>query len=654
MTRRASYGLLIALTLATFLPVRLFDFVTFDDPAYIYKNPYVEKGLTWKGIQWALTADLTFDSPSSDHWQPVTWIWRMLEVELFGLRPSFHHLVNLALHLANVLLLFEVLRRMTRDHWRSTLVAAIFAVHPLHVEAVAWVTALKDVLSGFFWMLTLWAYLRYTAQRTPLRYVLVLFLTVLTMMSKPIAMTLPFILILMDVWPLRRIPVFSMPSKAWWMEKIPLLALSATSATIAFLAQREHFQSALSPGAMVLSLGYYVCKSIVPTGLCVWHPAWEHPPLVPTVASALLLALITTVAIHQRKTLPHLLTGWIWFIITLLPVLSLKEVAWAERFTYLPLIGLGIMAAWSLPTWKDLRGRNRNVLALGTAGVMGLFVFLSRQQLTFWSDSVSLYEHALAVTPNNYWIHNSLGVVWAQSKDYTRAENHFREAIHVRPGHAQSYWNFGNMLMDTHRFDEAIIQYRKAFELTPGDSEIAASLGSAYSAKGQMTKAIETYRAALALNPKSIKASCELGVLYVQLGKIEEGMDLYRHALQVEPENAALCNNMGNALLQKGNFDEAAQYYRQARISAPELASVRNNLGTALMLGGKFEDAIEVFQETLRRNPTDGRARYNLATCYLRTNQPGEARAELERTAAMTASPFARQAAEDLHHWDKK
>ncbi len=656
MMRRVCYGLLIALTLLTFEPVRSFDFITFDDPAYVSNNPFIEHGLTWKGIRWAFTAGLTFDSPNSDHWQPVTWLCRMIEVEFFGLNPRAHHVVNLFFHLANTLLLYEALRRMTRDDVRSAFVAALFAIHPLHVEAVAWITALKDVLSGFFWMLTLLSYVRYTALRSPPRYMAVIAFTLLTMMSKPIGMTLPLVLILMDFWPLQRAPFIArdgLPLRAWLMEKIPLLVLAAFSAAIALRAQSDHLKTSLNPAAMAFSLATYVIKSIVPTQLCVWHPAIDQVSLLPAVAAAALLILISGVAIREHSRHPHLLVGWGWFLVTLLPVLSLKEISWAERFTYLPLIGLGIMVAWSLPAWNVICGARRAALGVSMAAVALIFAAASHHQVGFWRDSVSLYERALKVTRDNFWIHNSLGVVLSQQKDYTGAEKHFREAIAIQPAQVQSYWNYGNMLMDEQRVDDAIQEYQQAVSLAPNNADMATSLGSAYSAKNQIAKAIEQYRKALKINPMSIKAACELGVIFVQLGKIEDGIQFYRTALRVEPDNAALCNNMGNALLKQSKFDEAASYYRQALTSAPDLLSVRDNLGTALLFGEKIEEAIQTFKAVIQLNPGDARAHYNLAICYLRMGQLEEARLELQKTVLLTPSPFAEQAREDLLQWQK-
>jgi len=648
MTRRACLALLTALILLTFWPVHRADFVTFDDPAYVYQNPFIAHGLTWKGIQWAFQAGLTLHTSNSDHWQPVTWIFRMLEITFFGLHPVPHHVINVMLHLANTLLLFEVLRRMLQETFCSFWVAAIFAIHPMHVEAVAWVTALKDVLSGFFWMLCLWSWCRYAAHRSVPRYLAMLLFLLLTIMSKPIGMVLPFILILLDFWPLRRMPPLHLSWRTWLLEKIPLLVISILSALIALHAQGEHLRPSLHLGAVALSIVVYLWKCIVPLGLSVWHPAWKQISLTASIASIAFVLFISILVMGQRRARPHLLTGWFWFLITLLPVLSLREVAWAERYSYLPMIGLGMMAAWSLPE----AARRKN----GTAALAVLVLILAcaaRHQTRFWRDSVTLYERALAVAPDDFWIHNSLGVVWTQKKDYPQAERHFREAVRVQPDHATTYWNYGNMLMEARRPDEAIEQYQKAATLAPHNADMLASLASAYSAKGQLAKAVEQYRHALQIDPRSVKAACELGAIDTQLGNPDEAIQLYLKALEAEPENAALCNNMGNALLQQEKYKEAARYYLMAIAAAPALTSVRDNLGTALLFAGHIDEAIRVFRTSLKRDPNDVRAHYNLATCLIRSSEMEEGRDELEKAAALGPSPFADQARKDLQQGSK-
>jgi protein O-mannosyl-transferase len=450
---------LVLLTLAVYLPVLTHGFIRFDDPVYVTRNPWVQAGLTWDGIAWAFTANV------ASNWHPLTLLSHMLDCELFGMDPLGHHLTSLLLHTASVVLLFEALRLMTGALWRSAAVAALFAIHPTHVESVAWIAERKDVLSGFFWMLTLLAWAFYVRQPSRKRYAVVALSLAAGLLSKPMVVTLPFVLLLLDVWPLGR--------KIRVKEKLPLFALAAASCVVTVIAQSgaigmaSQFPLRLRLANAVLSYVAYLGKTLVPSRLAVFYPMPTEFPAWKVVGAALLLVLLTVLALRAAR---YVTVGWLWFLGTLVPVIGIVQVggqAMADRYTYLPTIGLFLIAVWGLPripVWIPIL----LALAIGT-----------RLQLRHWQDSESLFRHAAAVTEGNFIAHLNLAQIHAERGERGPALEHFRKTLEIRPGMWQAQASLGNTLRRWGRPDKALPHLRNAVRLRPNDPRLRRALAEA-------------------------------------------------------------------------------------------------------------------------------------------------------------------------------
>jgi tetratricopeptide (TPR) repeat protein len=476
MSRGLNPRLLLALlTLITFLPVLTHGFVRLDDPQYVTRNPHVQAGITGEGLAWALTANV------SSNWHPLTLLSHMLDCELFGLDPLGHHLTSLLLHTANVLLLFEVLRRMTGSAGRSAMVAALFGLHPTHVESVAWIAERKDLLAGLFWILAMGAWERYVRQPTRDRYGWVAACFVLGLLSKPMAVTLPFVLLLMDVWPLRRAERWSVLLR----EKLPLFGLAAVSCAITLFAQSSALISAqgfpigLRLANAAFSYVRYLGKTIVPRRLAVFYPMPAEFPAWKVAAAVLLLGALSALAVLVYRRAPYVLVGWLWFLGTLVPVIGLVQVggqSMADRYTYLPSIGLFLIAVWGT---SDLLGSRKHAkLALAAVLLLALAVG-ARRQLAVWKDSETLFRHAAAVTDRNYLAHLNLGQILAERGERGPALAEMRTALSIRPGMWQIHASLGQTLRRWGRTAEAIPYLRRAVQLRPDNARLRRSLAEA-------------------------------------------------------------------------------------------------------------------------------------------------------------------------------
>jgi tetratricopeptide (TPR) repeat protein len=522
--------LLAAVTLLVYWPVWNHGFVNFDDGAYVSQNPVVQAGLTWPGVKWAFT---TFHSAN---WHPVTWLSHMLDCELFGLDPGGHHLANVLFHAINAVLLFLFLFRTTQALWPSALAAALFAWHPLRVESVAWAAERKDVLCAFFFLLTLRTYCRYAQKRSKvesrepraapgaaaldlrpstLDYGLALFFFALGLMSKPMLVTLPFVLLLLDYWPLQRVPGFEF-GKAQWsrllLEKGPFLALAAASCVVTFVAQQRaesvltlqhhplpfRLENALTSGAA------YVLKTLWPVNLAVLYPFPKQIPPAQWATATVLLASITGLIWRARRRQPYLLTGWLWFLGMLVPVIGLVQVgvqAMADRYTYLPHIGLFMAAAFGL---ADLAARLRlKPAALVPAGgiVLAGCLAATANQLRFWHDGVALFGHAVAVTADNPVARNNLGVVLDLAGRPQEAIGQYQEALRLQPDYVLAHNNLALVLAQTRRAPEAIQHLRETLRLRPDYPEPHFNLGLVLLREGQLDEAVAHFQKALELRP---------------------------------------------------------------------------------------------------------------------------------------------------------
>jgi hypothetical protein len=494
----------------------------------------VARGLTLKGIVWAF-------SFHAFNWHPLTWLSHMLDCQLYGLHPWGHHLTNVLLHTATVIALFLLLRQMTGALWRSAFVAAVFAIHPLRVESVAWVAERKDVLSGLFFMLTIGAYVRFARRPwSPVRYGIVVLLFALGLMCKPMLVTLPLVLLLLDYWPLHR----AESARRLVLEKLPLLALSAAASAATLLAQHAGIQSGGSfslpyrLGNALVSYMVYLGQIIYPAGLAVLYPYPRHGnPLWEVALAGMLLAGISVIAWAGRRTRPWLLMGWVWYLVMLLPVAGIIHVgehAHADRFTYLPQIGIYVVVTWLVAQWRV----SHVVLGGLMTGVLAVLMVSAWQQTAYWQNSETLWTRALACTTGN----------------------------------AMAHWALGDVLRKKEKLDDAIAQYEMALEIDSRSMEAHNNLGIALAEKGSVDKAIAQYQMALQINPNYAEAYNNFGIALVKKGSLDEAIAQYQKALQINPNYAEAHNNLGIALRQKGRVDEAIIHYQMALQINPNYA----------------------------------------------------------------------------------
>lgn len=549
-------GVLLA-TVVVFFPIGNHQFITYDGEAYVTKNEFVRAGLSRDGIVWAFSTFYT------GNWHPLTWLSHMVDSELYGLSPAGHHWTNLVLHLTSTALLFGLLRRMTRAAGRSAMVAALFAVHPLHVESVAWIAERKDVLSTVFMMLTLWAYVWYTERPGLGRYALIVLALGLGLLAKAMLVTLPFLLLLLDYWPLGRMPNgtrvsslnkeerrrdwISRVAGAWPLvrEKVPLLGMAAAVSVVTLMAQRadgsvgslDQFPLGERIANATISYATYLAKTVWPTDLAVFYPyAPERLSPVRLIGAAVLLAGISSWSVLTARRTPYVVVGWCWYVGTLVPVIGLVQVgqqAMADRYTYVPLIGIFIIAVWTV---SDLGKRLRCpgiALSVAPVGVIAVLMILARAQVRLWSDDMTLFQHALAVTKRNHVAHYMVAGELMTRGDRQGALTHYAAAVEFKPDWAAARNNLAILLEEQGRVDEAIEQYRLAVHYTPRYALAHNNLAVLLARKGRYTEAVLYYETALRIDPALADAHRNLGLLLLQQGRIEEAA---RHLFHTSDE----------------------------------------------------------------------------------------------------------------------
>jgi tetratricopeptide (TPR) repeat protein len=596
---------LTALCIAVFAALRNYDFVYFDDPKYVTENPVVRAGLTSSGVIWALTTG------TDANWFPLTWLSHMADVELYGIHAGGHHVTNLVLHVMSCLLLFSVLLWMTGRLGRSAFVAGLFAIHPLHVESVAWIAERKDMLSTFFWMLTLCAYVWYTRRPGPRRYMAVVLFFAAGLMSKPMVVTLPFVLLLLDYWPLER---KSLPFTQLLKEKIPLLVLALASSIVTFIVQRkggavgalDEYPLVLRIGNALVSYVAYVGKMLWPSRLAAFYPYPESVSGGRLVGAIVILTAVSVMVMRGRRKYPYLLTGWLWYLGTLVPVIGLIQVgnqAMADRYTYVPLIGLFIIAAWGA---HDVIGRlriGRVGLPVAAAVVIAACAIVARAQVQHWRNSTALWTHALRVTDDNYLAHNNLGLAFVEAGKVDEAIAQYNEALRLRPNYATARSNLAAALSKQGKNTEAISSLTEALRRKPGFADAHVNLGAALTQEGRFDEAIAEYREALRLKPDNAQAHANLGVALARQGKVDEAIAEYNESLKYKPDAAEVHNDLGWALGSRGRLDEAVAQYREAIRLKPDFERARVNLGMTLANQDKSEEALAAFMEVLKINP---------------------------------------------------
>ncbi len=649
----AAIGLLLALvTFALFWPAVGHEFINYDDHEYVAANLRVQAGLTPQGVGWA------FRTTHTGNWHPLTWLSLMLDTSLFGRSPAGYHFTNILLHAANAALLFALLRLATGSLWRSAIVAALFAWHPLHVESVAWIAERKDVLCAFFGFFSLLFYVRYAQSQIANRksqivnYALSLFLFACGLLSKPMLVTWPFLMLLLDWWPLRRLAIGDWRSAIYRLvgEKLPFFALTAASCVVTYLAQHAH--KAVAPltdlsiagrlGNATLAYAAYLGKTFWPARLAVFYPltwqqVWWHVAL-----AVLLLAGLSGLALWRWRRQPYLFTGWFWFLGTLVPVIGLVQVgvqAMADRYTYLPLIGLFIALVWTAGEWAA--GRRLPKLAIATLAVLALAacVWRTSGQLALWRDSETLFRHALAVTRDNYIAHLNLGIAQMAAGRVDAAIASYRESLRIKPDFGSTYnclgialftqgrdaeavesfitalryistpWtvrnNIGNVHLDRGRFDEAVVEYQHALRLKPDFIEAAYNLGRALASQGRNVEAIRQFQETLRFAPNYAPAHFQLGLLLAQTGDKAGALEHWRAAARLSPDWLSPLNSLAWVLATDSeasfrNGQEAvALAERAARLTRFRRFDVLDTLAAAYAENGRFAEAAQTAQKAL-------------------------------------------------------
>jgi tetratricopeptide (TPR) repeat protein len=644
------YFALAVSTLLVFWQVRNFDFINYDDTIYVYENQHVLKGVTIDGIVWAFTTGC------SANWHPLTWLSLMLDCQLFGPNPGMIHLMNVLLHLVNTLLLFAVLKKMTGSPWPSAFVAAAFALHPMHVESVAWIAERKDVLSTLFLLLTLAAYVGYTNRPSVFRYVITLVTFALGLMTKPMLVTLPFLLLLLDYWPLNRL----MPQMAAHrqgksapaadgnltlrrliIEKIPFFVLTIVSSIITFLVQR-------SAGAVndidilslndnianiFLSYAEYMSKMVWPINLAVFYPFNTAAgfPFRPVAICALLLLGISFFVIRLGRNQRYLPVGWFWFVGTLIPVIGIVQVgaqAMADRYTYIPYIGLFLMLAWGIPQLIANLPYRKVALGMLMLIVLTALGICAHRQVSYWNNSITLFSHALAVTQNNFIANTNLGNAYIILGRYQEAIKSYKQAIEIKPDSAMAHYNLGIACANLGLGTEAIEAIKQAIKIKPNDAEVYNNIGVAYDNLGRYSDAIEAFEQAVKIKPDCSGAYHNLGIIYGRLGRLQESVEACRQAIKIKPDDYDAYYNLGITYGRLNRFTDAIEAHQQAVKIKPDYAEAYNNLGAAYGNLDRLTDSIEAYQKAVKIKPDYTEAHNNLGYAYLATGDKNSALAE--------------------------
>jgi tetratricopeptide (TPR) repeat protein len=603
------YVFLVLVVVAAYEPLRHNDFITYDDPVYVTQNPHITGGIGWQSIRWAFTNTHFY------MWHPLTSLSHMLDCELFGLKPFGHHLTSLLIHIVNTLLLFWILKKTTGSLWPSAFAAAVFGLHPLQVESVVWAAERKTVISGLFWMLTIAAYIHYAARPCTGRYLLVFFVFALCIMTKPVVVTLPFVLLLLDYWPLSRIKdgskvmekrqsaaISYQPSslRKLIIEKIPLFGLSVLLSVITFVVQQkggsvlemERLSFKWRIANALVSYIRYLEKMVYPQDLAIFypHPANTLPPWE-AVVSVIVLAAVSAAVIYGAWRHRYLVTGWLWYLGTLVPVLGLIQSgsqAMADRYAYLPLIGICIMLAWGA---DEIIGRwqyRKIAPGISAAILCAAMIILTRTQISYWKDNLTLFTHALAVTRDNSIMLNSLGCALFENNQDNEAIEKFNRALRINPKFSVARCNLAKVFLKQGKISEAIASFNEALRVNP-DLPDVYNLGAAYAKSGRPEPAISNYNKALGLNPDYPEAHYGLALILTEQGRYDSAIEHFKKALQTKPNWPEVYDKLGQAYLLIKEYNRAVDCWTRAIKLAPDLVEAYNNLGWVLATVEKNE-----------------------------------------------------------------
>ncbi len=612
------------------------DFLNYDDNHYVTENPHVQAGLHMNTVGWAFVTDKAL------YIHPLTWMSHMLDCSLYGMHPWGHHLTNLLFHSAASVLLFWALRLLTGAFWPSAMVAALFAVHPLHVESVAWVAERKDVLSAVFWMLALGAYGLYARRGGVLRYAAVAAAFILGLMSKPMVVTLPFVLLLLDYWPLEQadrnaspgVMARKMAQLALW--KTPLFLITVLSSVSTFVMQaggnnlafgeKVPFVDRCANAIVVYVL--YLVKTLCPSGLAAFYPHPVTRPMWQVAGAAVILAAITLFCLREARRRPYLIIGWFWYLGTLVPVIELVQAgdfSHADRYTYLPSIGVFIMAAWGVADLAAAWQVPRRAVAAASAIVLAAFTVCAVVQTGYWHDSETLFRHAISVghpstlaydnvaayamnqkrydaareslgkalelNPKDLKALNNMGLIALAQGHHDEARTYLTKALELKPDQVNVINNLANIAMDQKHYDEARIYLKKALELDPASINPLINLGNIATEQGHYDEAGESLKKALEIDPRSVSALTNIGKLYVVQKRYEDAKNYLTKALSLDPKSVNALNNLGGCFLYQDQYEEARQYLQRALEVDPQSISALNNLAYALTKLGRQAEA---------------------------------------------------------------
>lgn len=643
-----------------------YGFVNYDDPDYVTANPHVQAGFNAAGVKWALTAGI------ASNWHPLTWMSHQLDWSWFGPAPRGHHATSVVLHALNAALAFAALRRLTGAVWTSAFCAALFAWHPLRVESVAWVSERKDVLSGLFWFAVLWAYAIYVERRRANDgrawrfYALALVAFALGLMAKPMLVTLPCVLLLLDAWPLRRVRGLAFGRDreegamlsaeganastrtststvaALLLEKLPFFALAAGSSVATYLVQKAggSVTEALSLdarlGNAVVAVVRYLGKFLAPFDLAVLYPHPGHWPARKIVAALFVIGVLTAIAGWQLRRRPWIAVGWCWFLGTLVPVIGIVQVglqSMADRYTYLTMLGVQIAGLWTLRDWIKSPGARR-AWAIAGAGVLLACAARTWNQQGVWQNSFTLFDHALAVTTDNYLAYNNRGIHLGDAGRTAEAMEDYRRALAVRPDYPEANNNLGRILVHEGRPAEAVPYLRRAVAAKPAQLEARNNLANALSDTGALAEAMEHYAFVLARDPRHVNALTNSAVALAMQGKLPEAQARLEQALLIKPDDVSAHSNLGNVFAMQGRRDDAIRHYRRAIELAPGDARSHHNLANVLSEAGQLAEAAASYARAVAAAPTNAESRAHLGFTYARLGRREEALRELRAAVA--------------------
>lgn len=623
--------------LAVYWQVLRSDFVNIDDTIYVTENHHIKTGFTAENVKWV------FSVGKVAYWHPLAWLSHMLDCQLYGLRPGLHHLSSLIIHIANSLLVFLVFRRMTGALWKSAFVAAVFAFHPVNVDSVAWVAERKNVLSTLFWLLTMWAYIGYAREGGPKRYLSALGLFTLGLLAKPMLITLPFAMLLLDYWPLGRLSLKRLPGQAngkagksrasgcqalplrrliW--EKIPFFVLSAISVFLSFLAMRRLGITAstkliplkLRLANAVVSYVGYIDKIICPRKLAVFYPYPMEVVIWRSLGALLLLACISFVLIWVFRKKPYLSIGWLWFIGTLVPVIGLVQAglwpAIGDRWAYVPMIGLLIIVAWGA---GDLAAKWRlpiSIPILAACACLSALMFSTYRQAGYWRNSHTLFGHALEVTTDNYIAHLGFGNALIKDDKTAEAMSHYRKAVEIHPAYADAHYNLGVAFGLQDAYEQAITEYRIALDLDKNHIKARLRLAEALTRTGSLDEAIGYFEKIMQTRPDDVEVLNNYALALVQKKRTAQAIELYDKALRIDPDSVEVLNNIGSALAEQRQFDPAIAHLTKALSLKPNFTKTYYNLADTLRRVGRLDDAVEYYKQALQIDPQDKLGHYSL------------------------------------------